>query len=116
MVTVKGFIERKTKEGKSFLVLELEGGIEVVTSQTTGKPYASIKRCSIPCTFDKDTARAMIGSHLEGEIIKVNCDPYLYTNPQTNEEMTLNYSYVFQPKRIEQNMPNLSFLGELNVT
>ena len=97
MVTIKSYQERKTASGKTFLVLELEGGLEIVTSQSTGRLYASTKRCTIPCTFDEEVAEKMIGTSLPGTIVRVPCEAYSYVSPKTQETMTLNYRYSYVP-------------------
>jgi hypothetical protein len=95
MVTVKNVQERKSNEGKTFLVLELEAGLEIATSKATGKPYATTRRCSIPCTMDKESARQLIGTALPGTIEKVSCEPYDYQIPDSGETVTLDYSYAY---------------------
>jgi hypothetical protein len=107
MVTITRVLQRQTTEGNKFCVLELEGDIEIACSQSNGKPYATTKKCTIPCTFDEATAKRMIGLTLEGEIVRENCEPYTYINPRTNETIMLTHRYVF--KAAEQ------FLHELSV-
>ena len=98
MVTVSNYNLRKNKDGNSFISLELTGGLEMVQSQSTGRFYATVRRCSIPSTFDEATAKMLIGSQMEGDIVRVVCDPYEYTVKKTAEVITLAYSYSYQPK------------------
>ncbi len=102
MVTVIGYNIRKNKSGEDFITLELSGSLEIVQSQNTGKMYATVKKCSIPSTFDEQIAKIMIGSKIEGEIVRVPCDPYDYTVKSTGEQFSLGYSYAYQPAGSKQ--------------
>ncbi|MCX6199801.1 MAG: hypothetical protein NTY88_11370 [Bacteroidetes bacterium] len=97
MVTVTGVESRKNSKGEAFAVLILQGDLQIVTSQTTGKPYATVHKISVPCTFDEKVAEAMVGKKLPGEIQKVECEPYDYANRTTGEVMTLTHSYIYNP-------------------
>ena len=96
MVKVTGYQQRKTAEGKTFLVLELEGGLQIQTSQNSGNPYASISKCTIPCTFEEDVAKQLVGTTLPGTIVKEPCEPYDFLNPQTEEILTLEYRHCYK--------------------
>ncbi|WP_155975624.1 hypothetical protein [Daejeonella oryzae] len=89
-------IRQRKSDGESFVCLEVAGGVEIVQSQITGKMYATIRHCSIPCTFDEATAKQIVGSELPGIIVKQETDPYEYVNKKTGEVMMLNYSYSYQ--------------------
>lgn len=97
MVTVVGCKNRQNKGGENFISLDLLGSLELVQSQNTGKFYATARRCSIPSTFDEEVARLMVGSKIDGDIVRVSCDPYDYTVKRTGETITLAYSYAYQP-------------------
>ena len=98
MVTVKSAAERIGKEEKPFIALELTGDIELVQSQTTGRFYATVRRCSISSTFDLETAKQFIGKQLPGNIVRVESEPYEFVIPQTGEEITLSHSWVYMPE------------------
>jgi hypothetical protein len=98
MVTVTNYQVRKNKEGQNFIALELIGSLELIQSQNTGKFYATVRKCSIPSTFDESIAKMMIGSKIDGEIVRMECEPYDYTNKRTGEVIKLGYSYAYQPK------------------
>lgn len=102
MVTIRGYQQRKTSDGKPFLVLELEGETQVQKSLVTGKFYASVAKCTIPCTFDEKTARELKGTTLPGSIIKVPCEPYNYRNPSTGEIVTLDFKFVYSENEAQQ--------------
>ncbi|HLD52077.1 MAG TPA: hypothetical protein VJA82_02125 [Sediminibacterium sp.] len=110
MVTVTNYAVRKTKDDKRFITLELSGKVELVQSQETGKFYATRRRCSIPSTFDEHVAKSIIGTEIEGEIVRVQSDPYEFTNPQTGEVMSLAYSWAYQP------VGETETIGETRVT
>ena len=62
MVLIKGYnLRQKEGEEKSFITLTLEGAIEMVQSQTTGRFYATTRTCNISSTFDEPTAKRMVG-------------------------------------------------------
>ncbi len=98
MVTVTNYAIRTRKDGSTFIALELSGGLEIQQSQTTGRLYATQKRCSMPSTFDESTAKMMVGQQLEGTIERVASDPYEYTNKRTGEVMQLQHTFAYRPK------------------
>lgn len=98
MVKVTGYNIRDRKDGTSFVTLELTGGLELVQSETTGKFYATIRKCNIPSTFSENIAKMMLGSEIEGEVIRVEVDPYDFVNPRTGEVVILQHSYAYRPK------------------
>ena len=103
MVRISNYIKRTTEEGKDFFVLELQGGIEVVKSQETGKNYMTARKASMSCTFDELTCQSLIGTELPGSVKKVECDAYEYTIKDTGEVITLSYrfDYVEQEAAIQ---------------
>ena len=109
MVQVTNFHEVETKEGKTFISLELTGGLELVQSQSTGKMYATVRKCRIPSTFDANIAKMMVGTQLDGEVVRVETDSYDYVNKRTGEVMSLQHSYAYRPKG------SLELIGESRV-
>lgn len=104
MVRIINYKKRTTDEGRTFFVLEISGGIEMVQSQTTNQFYATVKKAFVPSTFDEETCISLMGSQIEGTIEKVTCEPYQYTIKETGEIITLNYrySYVKEPAMVQQ--------------
>lgn len=98
MVTVSGYAIRERKDGSTFVSLELTGGLEIVQSSNTGRMYATVRKCYLPATFDEDVARMLVGTQLDGEILRVQVDPYEFVNQRTGEVMTLTHSYAYRPK------------------
>ncbi len=96
-VTITNALERVTKEGKTFPVLEISGGAELVLSQTTQRYYATVRKCTIPFTGTMEVAKMMIGQKIEGEIVRTIVEPYQFTNPRTGEVITLQHSYAYRP-------------------
>ena len=103
MVRISNYIKRTTEEGKSFFVLELQGGVEVVKSRETGKLYMTARKASMSCTFDELTCQSLIGTELPGSVKKVECEAYEYTIKDTGEVITLSYrfDYVEQEDAIQ---------------
>lgn len=99
MVTVKNYHLRK-KEGEegTYVSLELAGDLELVQSQNTGRFYATARRCFIYSTFDEATAKLMVGRQIPGSIVRVPCEPYDYTVPETAEVIKLAYKYDYTPE------------------
>jgi len=97
MVTISNFYEIEKKDGTKFISLELTGSAELIQSQNTGKWYATVRKCRIPSTFDANIAKTMIGQRLEGDVVKVICDPYEFINKRTGEVMRLQHSYAYAP-------------------
>lgn len=97
MLIVSNYFEVKTSEGKSFVSLELSGGLEMVQSQTTGRYYATARTCRIPSTYSLEVAKRMVGTSIEGEIVRVEVKPYDYIVPATGELIKLAHSYVYRP-------------------
>ena len=98
MVTVTNALERVKKDGTIFTVIEISGGAELVLSQTTQRYYATVRRCSVPFTGTLEVAKMLIGQKIDGEIVRVICEPYQFTNPRTGEVLQLQHSYAYRPK------------------
>ncbi len=97
MVTIKSFQKRQSTDGREFITLELVGGVEMVQSQNSGRFYATVRKTSIPATFDEETASSLVGSKMPGEIVRIESDPYEYTIKATGEVVVLQHSYGYQP-------------------
>jgi hypothetical protein len=98
MVEVKDFSVRTTKDGRQFVALILQGGLSLVQSRQSGNYYATVKQCSIPSTFDENTAKAMIGEKVPGSVQRKQCKPYEFTSKSTGEILTLDYRWVYVPE------------------
>jgi len=94
MVTVVNFESRENKNGDSFNVLIVQGGIEPVKS-ASGQLYFTARKASVPASFDDATCNALIGTEFPGYVEKVPCEPYSYTVEQTGETITIAHRYEF---------------------
>jgi len=103
MVKIIDYKERETDDGRTFFVLEIQGGVEMVKSQETGNYYATIRKTSVPTTFDENTCKAIIGTEMPGTIEKQSCEPYEYTVKETGEviELSHRYTYVAENEKVE---------------
>jgi hypothetical protein len=95
MVRIIGYKKRETEDGKEFFVLELQGGVSMEKSKTTGKFYVTANKATISSTFDEATCKALIGSELEGRVEKVTSEPYEYTVRETGEVITLSHRFQY---------------------
>jgi hypothetical protein len=100
MVTIVDYRISKNAEGEQFVSLILEGDLTMVQSQETGSWYTTSKRCSITSTFDEVKANKLIGMQIPGSIIREECDPYLYTVPESGEEIELSHTYKYVPNPV----------------
>jgi hypothetical protein len=98
MVTIVDYKERTTLEEKSYFVLIIQGGVELVKSSTSDMHYATAMRCSIPTTFEELTCKGLIGKQLPGAIIKKDCEPYEVTNRRNGQVVTMYHRNVYSPE------------------
>ena len=102
MVTIINYKERQREDGTSFNVLEIQGGIDLVMSQTTGQYYATSKRAYLSSTFNAQTCETLLGSQLPGSIAKQPCEPYEYLVKETGETVELNHRWVYVPEALAE--------------
>ena len=114
MVTVVEYAIRQAEDGREFIALILQGGLCMVQSKQTGNFYATVKSCSIPSTFDEETAKTMIGEKIPGSVQKKSCEPYDFTIKDTGEILHLDFRWAYVPEgaTIEEAV----FEGEPEVT
>lgn len=118
MVQVIDYAMRQSKDGRDFNVLILQGGLSMVQSKKTGNFYATVKKCSIPATFDEATAKTMIGERITGSVQKKACEPYSFVVKETGEVMQLDYRWVYLPEgatieeAIFEGEPEVAFASE----
>ena len=99
MVTVIDYHVRKNKQGESFTTLTLQGDLEMIRSQNTGKFYATARKTSIVSTFNEEACKSLIGTTLPGRIDRVPVDkPYDYEIPDTGEVIKLDYTFEYNPE------------------
>jgi hypothetical protein len=95
MVSVIDYKSVEKENGEEFLMLVLQGGIEPVKSQATGKMYFTARTVKVAATFDEATCKSLIGAQFEGTIVKVPSDSYEYTIKETGEIVTINHRYEY---------------------
>ena len=96
MVTVTSYQKRtNTETGEEFFTLDLESSnVELVRSKT-GRMYATKRTCSIGCTFDEESCKALVGTVLKGDIHKTECQPYEVVDKKTGEIRISEHRYEF---------------------
>jgi hypothetical protein len=95
MVTVKDYAVREAKDGREFIALILQGGLSLLKSSKSGNYYPAVKSCSVPSTFDEETAKSFIGERLPGSVQRMSCDTYEWINKETGEVMELSHRWVY---------------------
>lgn len=97
MVTIIGTELKQNSKGETFTTLVLQDGLLMVQSETTGRFYATARKTSITSTFDEQTAKSLVGTKMNGRIEKIPCPPYDYLIKETNEILTLDYTWSYNP-------------------
>lgn len=100
MVTITAY-EKRTGENGDFFLLQLQGDLEFAYSKKTGLPYATAKKCLIPCTFDEVLCKASIGRQMKGSVKKVSVEPCEYTVEETGEVIQMDFKYSYSPEEEE---------------
>ena len=85
----------KTEVGKEFNMLVVQGGIEPLVSNKTGKIYFTMRKAIVSTTFDAATCSSLIGTELPGKVEKVDCQPYEYIVKETGEILTLSHNWQY---------------------
>ncbi|MFL0070075.1 hypothetical protein [Tenacibaculum maritimum] len=102
MVRIIGYKQRQKEDGDLFYVLELQGGVELIRSKSTGNFYATAKKAYIPSTFDEQTCIALTGTEMQGSIIKEQCEPYEYIVKETGEEIIMHHRWTYVPEDVKE--------------
>lgn len=113
MVKVISYKERLSNEGKPFMALVLQGGVEIIHSSTGGM-YATVRKASVASTFDEETCKNLVGTEIPGTIEKQDCEPYNYTVEKTGEILTLFHRFVYVPLQQKATQFMEEFIPELD--
>ena len=97
MVTITDFKKRENTQGKEFIVLVLEGDLELVKSQESKQYYATVRRTTIASTLSEAVSSNLVGKTLPGTIEKVETKPYDYMNRETGEVIQLDFTFRYNP-------------------
>jgi hypothetical protein len=111
MVTITDYSKRVNSEGEEFYALIVQGDLELVKSQQTGRYYATSKKASLPSTFNEETCKSLIGQKLPGSIMRVDCDPYDFKIPEREEIITLSHRWEYS--RESESIEETVFEGAL---
>lgn len=108
MVRIINYKTRQKEDGTEFYLLEVQGGIEMIKSQTTGQYYATAKKATVSTTFDEDTCRGLVGSEFPGKVVKIQTEPYQYTIKDSGETITLEHRFVYLPEDVDADEEKLA--------
>jgi len=98
MISIVNFKAATNAEGQEFIMLQVQGGVETVLSQETGRYYLTARKAYVSSTFDKRTAESLIGTQMPGGIRREEVEPYSYVIEETGEEITLSHRWVYDPQ------------------
>jgi hypothetical protein len=84
----------RTKQNYSVLVLQSEP--EVMISKSSGRPYISARKTTIPCALEENQAQALLGKELPGSIERVSCTPF-EVKLATGKKVRISTAYQFLP-------------------
>lgn len=108
MVTIVDYKNYQNKDsGEEFFALVVQGGVEAVKSQETGNTYFTARKAQVTSTFNEVTCKQLVGSTLDGEVKKIETDPYEYAIPETGEVIELSHTYQYvdeQEETIQENV------------
>lgn len=100
MVTITSFKSATNNAGEQFNLLVVQGGVESVLSQETGRFYLTARKATVSTTFDEAACQNLIGTKLPGGVEKQEVDPYSYVIEETGEEIELSHRYVYNPQML----------------
>jgi hypothetical protein len=88
-------VNAATKE--EYNVVVLLGNVEVLNSKSSGKPYLSAKKVTIPTTLDQNQAKELVGTTLPGDILRVDCPEYEIKMPNSNKKVKITHTFQYSP-------------------
>jgi len=95
MVTIVDFKTYQREDGTTFNSLVVQGGVEAVKSQETGKTYLTARTARVSCTFNESMCETLKGTQLPGNVKKVEVEPYEYAIPNSGEILTLTHKFEY---------------------
>jgi hypothetical protein len=97
MVQIIAFEKKEnTRTKQNYSVLVLQGEPEVLISKSSGRPYISARKTTIPCALEENQAQALIGKELPGSIERVSCTPF-EVKLATGKKVKISTAYQFLP-------------------
>ena len=101
MVKVTDFKTITNRDGEQFHALVVTGGVQPVKSQRTGRIYFTTRTATVPTTFDEETCKGVIGTSFDGNVERVECEPYEYAIEDTGEVIELSHRWEFLDETLE---------------
>lgn len=95
MVTIVDYKSHQNGSGEEFFTLTVQGGVEAIKSNATGRTYLTARKAQVASTFDEETCKSLKGEKLPGDIKKVETEPYEYAIPDTGEVVELSHRYEY---------------------
>jgi len=76
----------------------------VVISKTTGRPYLTARKTSLPVTFGEALAEKLIGTELPGTIERMETEEYEFLIPGTKNKIKLSHRWQYnkEPATVEE--------------
>jgi len=100
MVTIVAVSKKKSsKTNEEFAILHVQGDPEVLKSKTTGRPYLSARKATLPCTLDFSLAKSLIGTTLNGSIELADCNEYEVVLPN-GKKLKVNRCFQYNPDSV----------------
>ena len=97
MVQIIGFEKKQNaKTLESYAVLIVAGQPEIQISKSSGRPYITSRRTSIPCALEENQAQALIGKELPGTIERVSCAPFQLTLA-SGKKVKISSAFQYMP-------------------
>jgi hypothetical protein len=97
MVQIIGFEKKKNEKTQvPYSVLILAGEPEVMISKSSGRPYVTARKTTIPCALEENQAQALIGKELPGSIERVACTPF-EVKLATGKKVKISTAFQFLP-------------------
>jgi hypothetical protein len=100
IVGIESKVNKRTQE--EFVMVILQGEIEVKKSKSTSKFYLGAKQVKLPTTLTAEQASELVGTSLAGDIEKVDCQEYEITMPGSNKKVKINHTFQFAPSTSEE--------------
>ena len=68
----------------------------MLISKSSGRPYISAKKTTIPCALEQNQAQALIGKELPGTIERVACTPF-EVKLATGKKVKITTAFQYMP-------------------
>lgn len=95
MVQIIDYKTFHREDGEEFYALVVQGGLEAVKSQETGRMYFTAKKATVSCTFNEAVCKSLLNTSFPGTVKKVETEPYEYTLDNGEViERTHRYEYL----------------------